>query len=79
MKPTEKSTLFCGIFGHNYVMTGPRHKPTTDLACKHCGHPLKIDANGNFSEEDFTNKEVLKVMRQLFHAKLKLAKSGIKL
>lgn len=78
MKPTFKNALPCAVFGHNYVIIGPKDNRPSTLACKHCGQLLETNHHGDFEEDSITNRDVKNTLRQLFHLKLKVAKLSIK-
>lgn len=73
MKPAARNTLPCTVFGHNYVISGLEQNNPVSLACKGCGQTLSTDNNGDFIENDISNRAIQTTLKQLFHLRLKLS------
>lgn len=66
MNLTNKKTLPCAVFGHNYKRTKTNIDHTVELTCSHCDTIIVTDRNGNFDSITVSNTQIKETLQELY-------------
>jgi hypothetical protein len=77
MNLTNKKTLPCAVFGHNYIRTKTNIDHTVELTCSHCDTIIVTDCNGNFDSITVSNTQIKETLQELYRLTHRFQKAQV--
>tara|TARA_R100001369_G_scaffold83817_1_gene116336 strand:- start:413 stop:649 length:237 start_codon:yes stop_codon:yes gene_type:complete len=77
MNPTNKKTLPCAVFGHNYIRTKTNIDYTLELTCSHCDTVIVTDRKGNFDLITVSNSQIKDTLQELYRLTHRFQKAKV--
>lgn len=63
------SSLYCGLFGHHYVVSKKVTEHIKEYKCVHCQKQVTIDASGKLSELTPQMKDINSTLEDMYRKK----------